>query len=172
MRYLIHVEKVWDEDVWFNLLEFIKTHECHLFLMPPQINYQKSVLGYNGTERELKKILKQRYLELKKLQDVLLFKVGLHIHISLFPEELKDDMKEGLFYDSFYFLEDTFKSIEGITFGWFKYDSCLERLCAKTGFFILHKGISFHDYDLPLRKSKLFEYWLRDKLRRIKLFLS
>ena len=57
MKYLIHVEKVWDDNVWGNLLKFIKTHECHLFLMSPQINYQQAVLGYRGTEQELKKVL-------------------------------------------------------------------------------------------------------------------
>ena len=167
MRYLIHVEKVWDENVWTNLLEFIKTHKCHLFLMPPQFNLQKAVLGYGGTERELKRILKQRYLELKKLQEIFQFKVGLHVHISLFPEELNEDMKEKLFHESFYFIENIFRFVEGIAFGWFKYDTYLERLCAKEEFSILHKGISFHDYDLPISKFKLIENWIKDKLRRL-----
>jgi len=172
MKYLIHVEKIWDEKVWANLLEFIKTHKCHLFLMPPQFNLQKSAFGYGGTERELEKILKQRYLELKHLQESFQFKVGLHIHVSLFPRELSESIKENLFNKSFYFIENIFKFVEGVVFGWFKYDDYLKKLCAKRKIPILHKGISFHDFDLPISKLKLFECWGRDKLRRAKLFLS
>jgi len=172
MKYLIHVEKIWDEKVWVNLVEFIKTHKCHLFLMSPQFEYQKNVLGYCGTKRELEKMLKKRYLGLKKLQEVFQFKVGLHLHVSLFPGEMRDNLKKDLFHNSIYFLEDIFNFIDGVTFGWFKYDVYLKTLCSNSQFPILHKGISFHDYDFPVGNLKLFEFWLRDKLRGAKLFLS
>ena len=77
-----------------------------------------------------------------------------------------------LFYESLSFVDNKFRFIKGVVFGWFKYDVYLKRLCIKEGLPLLHNGISFHDYDLPIGKLKLSESWGRDKLRRIKLFLS
>ena len=170
-RFLIHVEKVWDDGVWENLLKFLKDRfghsRCYLFLMSPQFEYQRAVLGYRGTELELKKILKQRYKELKSLQEVYGFRIGLHIHICLNPKELSITEKERVFFNSCKFLKEVIKDIDGIAFGWFKYDSYLEDLCRLNKLPILHSGISFHDYDLPISKFKLIEHWIRDKLRKV-----
>ena len=167
--YLIHVEKVWDDNVWENLLKFIKDkfghYKCHLFLMPPQLEYKRDVLGYRGTESELRKILKQRYNELRNLQEIYGFKIGLHVHICLNPRELPEVEKDKLFFNSYEFLKGIIENINGIAFGWFKYDSYLEGLCKTNNLPILHSGTSFHDYDLPISAFKLVENWIRDKLR-------
>lgn len=167
MKYLIHVEKAWDDVVWRDLLEFVKTNKCHLFLMPPQYHYQKAVLGYEGTEQDLIEILKHKYNKLKSLQEKYNFKIGMHLHFCLNPKELSEQKKEKIFFNSYKFLKEIIGDINGITFGWFKYDSYLEELCKKNNLKILHSGISFHDYDLPITKFKLFEVWIRDKLRRL-----
>ncbi len=166
MKCLIHVEKGWDEKVWWNLLKFLTTHKCHLILMSPQIDYQKGVLGYGGTEQELKKILKQRYSELQCLKDIHGYEIGMHIHFCLHPAELSQKEKDKVFSDSYEFLKKIIE-VDGIAFGWFKYDSYLEGLCWKYNLEILHSGISFHDYDLPISKFKLIENWIKDKLRRL-----
>ena len=174
MKYLIHVEKLWDEKVWENLLGFIQTHKdkCHLFLMSPQINYQQAVLGYRGTKQELEKVLKQKYNELKHRKGIYNFKIGMHIHMCLHPKELPEIEKDKMFFNSYEFLKEIILDIDGITFGWFKYDPYLEGLCEKNHLQIIHSGISFHDYDLPLTSFKLFESWLRNKLRKIKNFVK
>ncbi len=170
-EYLIHVEKVWDEKVWKNLLKFIEDKfghaACHLFLMSPQFDYQKAVLGYRGTELELKKILEQRYDQLKNLQERYGFKIGMHVHICLHPKKLPNHEKYDLLLDSYEYLAKIVGNPEGIAFGWFKYDSYLEGLCRLSNLSILHSGISFHDYDLPISKFKLTENWIKDKLRRL-----
>ncbi len=170
-EYLIHVEKAWDEKVWENLLKFIKDkfgyNKYHLFLMPPQLDYQKAVLGYRGTESELKRILKQRYKELRILQEKYMFKIGIHVHICLNPRELSETEKNKMFFDSYEFLKEIIENINGIAFGWFKYDYYLEGLCRLNNLSILHSGISFHDYDLPISEFKLTENWIKDKLRRL-----
>jgi hypothetical protein len=131
--------------------------------MPPQIDYQRAVLGYRGTEQALTEILKQRYKELKMMQYSGGFKMGLHLHFCLNPEELSESEKEEVCLNSLEFLND----VEGIAFGWFKYDSYLKELCETNNLQILHSGISFHDYDLPISKFKLIENWIKDKLRRL-----
>ena len=166
-KYLIHVEKIWDEEVWENLLKLIKAHKCHLFLMSPQIDYQKVVLGYRGTERKLEQVLNKRYAELRELKDECGFEVGLHIHICLNPEELSEREKIEIFNSSYRFLNEVMGEINGVAFGWFKYDSYLRMLCMQNDLEILHSGISFHDYDLPISKFKIIEHWIRDKLRRL-----
>ena len=169
--YLIHVEQVWDDNVWGNLLKFIEDkfgyNKYHLFLMSPQFEYQKSVLGYRGTELELNKVLKQRYDKLKSLQKKYGFKIGMHVHICLNPVELSEPEKNILFLNSYKFLKDNLDNLDGVSFGWFKCDSYLEELCKISNLSIFHSGISFHDYDLPISRFKLFEYWMRDKLRRL-----
>ncbi len=167
MKYSIHVEKVWDDTVWRNLLDFIKIHKCHLFLMSPQVSYQESVLGYRGTEQELKQILNKRYGKLKELKEEYGFEVGLHTHICLNPIDLSEYEKDKIFISSYKFLDQVIGDVNGIAFGWFKYDSYLEGLCWKYDLEIFHSGISFHDYDLPIPKFKLIENWIKDKLRRL-----
>lgn len=171
-EYLIHVEKVWDDNVWGNLLKFLEDRfgnsKCHLFLMSPQFEYQRAVLGYRGTDLELKKKLEQRYDKLKNLQKRYGFKIGMHVHICLNPEELSKQEKGEIFSNAYEFLGGIIGEVNGIAFGWFKYDSYLKGLCLKEyNLEILHSGISFHDYDLPISKFKLIENWIKDKLRRL-----
>lgn len=180
--YLIHVEKIWDNKVWANLLNFLEENDsnCYLFLMPPDYIYQQSVLGFRGTEKELTRILKQRYLQLSKLKTRLYikyvddytqdldFEVGLHLHTTLFPEELTKIEKTKMLTNGIGFLNSIFGDINGIAFGWFKYDKYLENLTSKYNLEIFHKGVSLHDYDLPLTKTKLLECWTRNILRSVK----
>ncbi len=169
MKYLIHTEKVWDEKVWLNLLNFIEKNKnkCSLFLMPPQYEYQYAVLGYRGTKRLLKEKLSQKYQKLEKLRQKYHFKVGMHLHLSLFPEEIKQKEKEKIFQEGYSFLKEFFPKIPIIVFGWFKYDNHMKKLCNYYKINIQHKGLSFHDYDLPLTKKSLIEEWCRDKFRKI-----
>lgn len=169
MQYLIHVEKIWDDKTYRNLLEFIKTHKCYLFLISPNYQYQCSVLGYRGTETQLTQILTKRYAQLKELWKEYDFDVGLHIHLSLFPKELPKKEKEKEISKAFVFFTDVIgRNPDSIAFGWFKYDSYLEGFSQKLGMKIMHKGFCLHDYDLPLSKFKFMECCLRDILRRIK----
>lgn len=169
VNYFIHTERIWHEQTWKNLLEFIKTHKCHLFLMPQSYFYQYSVLGYRGTEEQLKEILTERYTQLKELQKEYDFDVGMHVHLSLFPKELSKKEKEKELSKAFVFFADIIgRNPDSIAFGWFKYDSYLEGFSQKLGMKIMHKGFCLHDYDLPLSKFKFMECCLRDILRRIK----
>ncbi len=171
MKYLIHVEKVWDEVVWENLIEFIKKQKskCHLFIMPPQYEYQKAIFGYRKTGQELEKILKERYSELKILQKEYGFKVGIHIHFCLYPKELSEEEKNRTFNEYQKWVMEFF-DIKSIAFGWFKMDQYLKDLCIAKGIEIKHYGflsINIHDYDLPISKSKIIENLIKDNLRRL-----
>jgi hypothetical protein len=168
VNYYIHVEKAWHEQTWKNLLEFTKTHKCCLFLMPIQFFYQCSVLGYRGTEAQLKKILKKRYKQLSFAHIRYEFEVGMHIHLSLRPEELPEKEKEEFFNKSRKWLSRFFP-IFSVSFGWFKSCNFLRNLCEKEGIEIKHYApftINIHDYDLPVSKFKLLENFIKDNLRR------
>jgi len=169
MKFLIHVEKVWNSIVWKNLVEFIKKQKnnCHLFLMAPQYEYQKAVLGYRKTEQELEETLKKRYSELKILQRKYNFVVGMHIHFCLEPEELSEEEKNRNFEKYQKWIMDFF-DIKSIAFGWFKLDGYLENLCFNKGIEIKHHSflsVNVHDYDLPISKLKIMENFLKDNLR-------
>ena len=169
MKYLIHVEKVWDDVVWKNLTEFIEKQKenCHLFLMAPQYEYQKVVLGYRKTKQELERMLKQRYKLLKILQTKYNFEVGIHIHFCLWPEELMKEEKNRTFNEYLNWLIEFF-NIKSISIGWFKVDTYLTNLCFDKGLKIKHYGffaVNIHDYDLPSSKLKIMENFLKDNLR-------
>jgi len=171
MKYLIHVEKVWDDVVWKNLIEFIKKQKSkfHLFLMPPQYEYQRAILGYRKTEQELEEILKKRYSELKILQKEYNFRVGIHPHFCLEPKELSEEEKKRTFNEYQKWILEFF-DINSIAFGWFKMDSYLENLCIAKGIEIKHYGffsVNIHDYDLPISKMKIMENFLKDNLRAL-----
>lgn len=166
--YLIHTERVWAEKNWRNLLKFIKKHKsnCHLFLMSPNLEYQWSVLSYRGTYEELKEILTKRYKELKKLQKKYRFKVGIHLHISLFPDELTTQERLHIFQNAYEFIKDIFGEVDGVVFGWYKSNHHLDELAQSYKLKIYKKG--FHDYDLFLSPEEVIEYRLRDFLRRLR----
>ncbi|KKM81923.1 hypothetical protein LCGC14_1324860 [marine sediment metagenome] len=169
MKYLIHVEKIWNDVVWQNLLEFIRKQKknCHLFLMAPQYEYQKAVLGYRGTKQELERVLKQRYKRLKVLKTEYNFKVGIHIHFCLWPEELVKEEKKRIF-DKYQKWISGFFDIKSIAFGWFKLDGYLIYLCLNKSLEIKHYdffAVNLHDYDLPISKLKIMENFLKDNLR-------
>jgi hypothetical protein len=171
MAYLIHVEEVWKDGVWENLIEFVKKHKCHLFLMPPQIDYQKVLNSYRGSKEDLEKILIKRYKILKEMRDKNGFKVGLHIHFSLYPRDLTEKEKEKEFFEGYDFIFKIFQKVDGIVFGWYKYDDFLEKLCKEKNLEIKHWelfGINIHDYDLPLSKISSFERLIKDFLRYLK----
>lgn len=169
MKYLIHVEKIWDDNVWLNLQEFIEKQKknCHLFLMAPQYEYQKAVLGYRGTRQELEETLKQRYRRLRVLKEKYNFGVGIHIHFCLQPKELSEEEKNRNF-DKYQNWIMEFFDIKSIAFGWFKLDRCLANLCFDKGLKIKHYdffAVNIHDYDLPISKLKIMENFLKDNLR-------
>lgn len=170
--YLMHIEKIWDNNVWRNLLDFIEKHKknCHLFLMAPEMDYQRSVMGFRGTATELKKILAERYEKLRQLSLIFHFRIGLHFHLTLFPESLSTKEKSRQFEKAYYFLMDIFGEVDGVAFGWFIFDKFTKNLCENRGIPICHGklfSIVCHDYNLPLTSMKKTEYLLRGIVRLI-----
>lgn len=167
MKYSIHTEKIWDNNVWRNLLDFIEKHKenCHLFLMNPDYDYQKAVMGFRGTAVELKKTLSERYEKLRELSLIFHFRIGLHFHLTLFPESLPEKEKLRQFEKAYYFLMAIFGEVDGVVFGWYKSDRYLDKLAQEHKLDIYYVGI--HDYDMPLTNSKLLEFKARDILRKL-----
>ncbi len=173
MTYLIHVEKVWDKQIWDNLLSLIKKdgQRCHLFLMAPQLDLQKSVHGYTGTNEELSEELAEKYTYLKKIQPKYRFKIAYHVHISLQPEKMSEEPKKKLFEDGLTWVRNIFPEINSVCFGWYKYDSYLKKLCDENGIKIVHFtpfAINLHDYDLTENSYTRKPFRLvRSKLRTL-----
>jgi len=180
MKYIIHCEKLYDDVVWNNLTKFLRKHgkKTFLFLMAPQPTYLAGTLGYRGTKEELHKILTKRYKILAKVQNKYQFKVGLHLHLSLQPQSLSSKEKDHSLKYVYKWVSDIFqgssvyqKDIAAIAFGWYKYDKYMEKMCELNNIMIVNDlwgYITFHDYDLPLNKKKVFEKWLRVVLRKLK----
>lgn len=171
MEYLIHVKQAWDNNVWKNLLEFVKKHKCRLFLMPPQLDCQKAVLGYNGDDKKLSSILSERYLELLNLKEKYNFKIGAHIHFSLKPQDLTNETKDEIFESGYNWLCNIFGNLDSIAFDWFKYDDYLKEKCIEKNLKIIHyklNAITLHDYDLPLSNKDKIYRWAKDVGRIIK----
>ena len=174
MRYIIHVEKIYDDEVWNKLTKFLKKKgkRCHLFLMAPQPTYLKANLGYRGSKEELVEKMVKRYKMLAAAQSKYKFKVGLHMHLSIHPNQLSEEEKDHSIKYVYKWVKRFFEQdIDTIAFGWFKYDKYVEKLCATNGIKIINDrwgSITFHDYDLPLNNTKVFEKWLRVVLRKLK----
>ena len=171
-KYLIHTEKIWEEDVWKNLTEFLKKQgeKSHIFIMPPQYEYQHAVLGFRGSKKELNEILRKRCEELRRLREEYGFLIGIHLHVSIHCGKIPNKDKTKLLKDGLEWLSKFFK-IRSIAFGWYKYDNHLKKICYDNNLAIIHYNfLSFnlHDYDLPPTKKKLGEEWVRAFLRRLK----
>jgi len=174
MRYIIHVEKIYDDEVWKKLTYFLKKKgkKSYLFLMAPQSTYLKANLGYRGSKEELVEKLTKRYKILAIAQFKYKFKIGLHIHLSINPKELSEEEKDHSIKYVYNWIKKFFKQdINAIAFGWYKYDKYIEKICAVNKIKIINDqwgAITFHDYDLPLSNSKAFEKWMRVVLRKLK----
>jgi hypothetical protein len=162
MRYNIYVEKVWNDKTWANLLNFIDKHECTLFLMPPQAEYQRSVLSYKGSAKQLTEKLKSRYSLLSS------YNLGMHVHLSIHPEELGMDVIRKVKSQLKFLEKATGIIITDVSFGWYCYDDRVKRFCRKNDLNIVNDdltAISVHDYQLPLSFSTKFSEYLRQLIR-------
>jgi len=177
MRYLIHCEKLYDDEVWEHFTKFIKKYgkKCHLFLMAPQPTYLKGVLGYRGTKEELSAKLKKRYKAIAKVQQKYGFKVGMHMHLAIHPDLISSEEKDQSVKFVYKWINQFFVKygieVTDINFGWYRYDQYTANLCKVNGLRIINdqRGfITIHDYDLPLSGKLRLEKWLRGKLRRFK----
>jgi len=175
MRYNIHCEKLYDDEVWKKLTTFLrkkgKGKKTHLFLMAPQPTYLKANLGWRGDNKELADKLIKRYNVLAKVQSKYKFKIGLHLHLSIHPHLLSEKEKEQSIKYVYIWISKIFNNVDNISFGWFKYDKYIEQGCNKNKLKIINDewdAITFHDYDLFLNKRKVFEKWLRVVLRKLK----
>jgi len=174
MRYIIHVEKIYDDEVWNKLTKFLKKKgkRTHLFLMAPQPTYLKANLAYRGSKEELVEKMSKRYKMLAQAQSKYKFKVGLHMHLSINPQEISEEEKDHSVKYVYKWVKRFFKQdVDTIAFGWFKYDKYTEDLCKKNKIKIINDqwgAITFHDYDLPLSSNKVFEKWLRVVLRKLR----
>lgn len=171
-KYLIHTEQIWNEKTWKNFINFLKKNgnKTHIFIMPPQYEYQYSVLGFRGSKEELEEILKKRCEELKLLKNKYNFLIGMHLHVGIDCEKIPEEDKFSLFKNGKEWLSKFFK-IKGIVFGWYKYDNFLKKLCHENDLEIMHYNFfsfNLHDYGLPPTKKRLAEEWIRAFLRELK----
>jgi hypothetical protein len=144
--------------------------------MPPQYEYQKSVLGYRGTKTELEEVLIQRYSRLLQAQKLHGFKCGMHLHLALHPNDLMPEDVHKQVNDCFkWFKNKLNRAYTTIAFGWFKDGEYARRLCETNSIRIVHdvRGhICIHDYDLPMSKLVVFEKWLKGVLRNCRRWVS
>ena len=164
VKYIIHTERVWNDNTWNNLIKFLKRKKSRacVMLMPPQYTYQYAMLGYRGTREELAKILRERYNTLKKGQTKYNYYVGMLMNFSYPASELNEiEKKQGVKY-CYRFVNSIFgnpnepfneDNIIMISFGNNNYDEYIEELCIRNGLHILKDGfgkIRIKDYELPL----------------------
>jgi hypothetical protein len=164
VKYIIHTERIWNDNNWNNLIKFLKRKKSKacVMLMPPQFTYQYAVLGYRGNRRELVRILRERYDILRRGQSKYNYYVGILLNFSYPAEELnEDEKKDGIRYgfrvinSIFGNPNDPFHPTNAvmISFGNENYDEYMEELCIRNGLHILHDGfgkIKIYDYELPL----------------------
>ena len=121
MKFVIFVERIFDDEVFRQLKEFIKKHtpnKVNLYCIAP-VNYElmKSEQGYTGTKEELTRLMGERYDELKKMG----CKINLHLHLSLRPDKL-DLWHEGqMFKEAVEWMNECDFNPTEIMFGWYLY---------------------------------------------------
>lgn len=172
MRYIINVEKIYDDKVWENLTKFLKKKgkRCHLFLMAPQITFQKANLGYRGSKEELSKKLIFRYRLLRKAKNKYKFTMGLRLYLSLQPHLLSEEEKHHSIQYVVQWMSKVLKQkITYINFGWDKYDVYSHKLCTINNIKVINDkwgAIRINDYDLPLNGT--IGKWLKTVQRKLK----
>lgn len=172
MRYIINVEKIYDDKVWNNLTGFLKKKgkRCHLFLMAPQITFQKANLGYRGSKEELTKKLISRYKLLTKAKNKYKFTIGLRLYLSLQPHLLPEVEKHhSIQYVIQWMSKVLQQKITMISFGWDKCDVYSHKLCTVNKISVINDkwgAIRINDYDIPLKGT--IGLWLKTVQRKLK----
>ena len=146
--YNIYVERIFDDEVYKELLKFIKKKKSICFVLTPY-NWEliQAEQRYCGTRKELERIMIERYNKLKKYA-----KIGLHLHISLMPEKLNYYEQRRIFKPAIAWMLNMgfFKNDEEklITFGWHKGSKDSLKLVKKYGLTLIKSGKEIHDYEL------------------------
>ena len=181
MKYCIFVERIYDDEKFRLLKEFIKnklacsdgsyppildTEKIYLFVVTPA-NYYLAVAeqGYKGTMKQFEEIILQRYKELEQMESMDGIRVHLHLHLAMVPEGINQEL---MFRKATDWMKHNDFKPEMITFGWYIFNQESLRLAEKYGlkFFNDRFRFSFHDYELPnIFKPMMIAQNLRGMLR-------
>ena len=147
MKFVIFVERIWDNDVFEELKSFINkkgVNKCILYgLTPANFTLMTSEQGYQGTKEEYSDILNKRY---KELQDMGC-KIQLHLHLSLRPEKMN---QEPLFKESCDWMRSRKFECEEVMYGWYLSSSQSRELEKKYNLKFVKGKYKFnlHDYEI------------------------
>lgn len=151
MKYCIFVERIFDDECFESLKEFIKdkgANNIKLFCLTP-VNYYLAVAeqGYRGDKDSYSRILADRYHILEILLGT---KIELHLHLGLRLDNLNQgDMHK----EAFWWMWNHGFRPSLITYGWYIYDkTSLEYAEAfNLKYYNDHHVYSFHDYEWDKR---------------------
>lgn len=137
----VHTESIYLDYVWSEIKKRIKDKSIHTWYLMTPTNYEYfrgSLLEKRG-KLEVSKIMKKRYLEMKKAGENLQFHVHLQIAMHMTYEEQDLFFKEGLNW----LKKEIGISPTEVVFGWWLYDENSVKLAKKYGL----KIITYDDYN-------------------------
>lgn len=145
IKYLIFVERVFDDEIFEALQEFLKKNRCICFLMTPvNFNLIQAEQDYKGTKEELEVLMIERYKIIEKLSA----DIGLHLHLSLMPEKMSYEDQEKRIEEAMKWMTTNNLKHSSINFGWYKYSDDTLEIVRKKGVMLLEKGKALHDYEI------------------------
>ncbi len=105
----------------------------------------------NVSKREFSKLLKEYYLSLKEKK----VNLQLHVHLSMFPENLPYRRKKKLIVGAYNFFKNELKIIpKEIVFGWWAYDKEAEEIVKSLGLKIVDRHLHIYDWWLSNSRSR------------------
>ena len=143
----VHTESIYLDYVWDEIKKRIKNKSIHTWYLMTPANYEyfRGSLLEKRSKLEISKIMKKRYLEMKKTGENLQFHLHLQIAMHMTYEEQDSLFREGLSW----LKKEVGISPTEVVFGWWLYDKNSVKLTKKYGLKIItyDNYNSCHDYE-------------------------
>lgn len=139
---VIHVEAphMFGKELKKHLIKYKSKCYC---LTPTNYEYIDCFFGINKTKKDFKNFLKEYYLSLKKLG----INLQIHVHLSMFPSNLKYKKKEEMIKSAYdFFVNDLKITPREIVFGWYASDEDSEEIAKKLGLKIVGEHLHIYDW--------------------------
>lgn len=144
-KWAIHVEAIHKNDCFKKIKKILPKKPICFVITPINYDFIKGDIGISLSKRELEKILKKRYILLKKYTQL-----ELHVHLNILCDlNYREQWK--LISSAYRWFEKTlgFKPTMFVP-GWWIYDKNTELICKKLGLKLVkeHDYFFIHDYEL------------------------